>query len=110
MFLRIDAWNLSTCTIFVREGGMTADAESAAAINIQPHRILGVIIIGAMAVFAADGAVGRVLDVIILVFMALRTDFSGLIFYRVLFPLGLVGFAVPAIHITPLMGAKVLRH
>ena len=108
MLLRIDAGDLGPGAVFVGEIGMAADTESAAAINVQSHRILGMIIIGAMTVFTADGAMGGVLDVVIFVLMAFPADFGGLVFDRVLLPLGLVGLAVPAVHVAPLIDAEVV--
>jgi hypothetical protein len=42
--------------------------------------------------------------------MTFPADYCGLVLYRELLPLGLVGYAVPAIHVTTLMYAEVDRH
>jgi hypothetical protein len=60
-----------------------------------------------MAVFTADGTMGRIFYIVILVLVAFPADRRSLVFYRILFPLGLVGYAVPAIHIAPLVDAKI---
>jgi len=110
MLLRVDAGDLSADIVFVGEICMTADTEPAAAVNVQTQRIRGVIIVGAVAVFTADGAVGRVLDVVILVLMAFPADRGGLVFDRVLLPFGLVGLAMPAIHVAALIDAEVVGY
>jgi hypothetical protein len=110
MLFRIDAGDFRPNVIFVREKGMTADTESPAAIDVQPDGIFRMIIIGAMAVFTAYGTMGGVLDVIIFVLMTFSTDFGGLVLHPVCLPLRLVGLAVPAIHVTPLVNAKIIRH
>jgi hypothetical protein len=110
MFLGINARDFPPCAFFVGEIGMATYAKSATAINVQADRIFWVVIIGAMAVFATDGAVGGVFDVVILVFVTFSAGGGGLVFYRELFPLGLVGFSMPAIHIAALMDAEAFRY
>jgi hypothetical protein len=110
MFHRVDAGNLCPGAVFVREIGMTADTEPATAVNVQSQRVLGVVIIGAMAVFTADGAVGGVLDVVILVLVTIPADCGCFVLYRILFPICLVGLAVPAIHVTAFMDTEVIRY
>jgi hypothetical protein len=107
MLLRVDAGDFCPGAVFVREIGMTANTKPAAAINFKTYRILGVVIIGAMAVFTADGGMGGILDVVILVLMTFPADRGCLVFYREFLPLGLVGLAVPAIHVAPFIDAKV---
>ena len=50
---------------------------------------------------------GGILDIVILVFMTLPADFGSLVFNRKLLPLGLVGLAVPAIHVASFVDAEV---
>jgi hypothetical protein len=69
-----------------------------------------VIIIGAVAVFTTDGTMRGILNVIVFILMTPLADCGGFVFYRILFPFGLVRFAMPAIHITALMSAEVVRH
>ncbi len=103
----IDARNFPTGTPLVGEIGMAADTKLAAPVNVQTHWVIGVIKLGAVAVFAAYGAMGRILDVVVFVFVTFRARCGGLVFYRDLFPVGLVGLAVPAVHIAPLMCSEV---
>ena len=110
MLLGVDAGDLRPGAVFVGQVGMAADAQPAATVDGQTQRVPGVVIIGAMAVLAADGTMGGVLDVIVLVLMAFPADRGGLVFHRVLLPLGLIGLAVPSIHIAPLMTAEVTGH
>lgn len=108
MFFRVDAWDFTTNVLLVREIGMAADTERATAINVQSDWIIGMIVFWTVAVFTTDGTMGRVLDIVILVFMTFPAGLVRLVFCRELLPVGLVRFAVPAIHITPLMGTKVI--
>jgi hypothetical protein len=108
MLLGIDTGDLCPGALFVRKICVAANTECAAAINVQPHGISGVIIIGTVAVFATYGAMGRILDIVILVLMAFPADFGGLVFDRELLPLGFVRLAVPAIHVAPLIHAEVI--
>ena len=89
---------------------MAADTESAASIDGQALRIIRVVELRAMAIFTADGGMGGVLDVIVLVTVTLVTPFRCLIFDRIFLPFGLVGFAVPAIHVAAITDAKVARY
>jgi hypothetical protein len=77
---RVDAGDFLTGAPLVREIGVAANAEGAAAVNVEPHGIPGMIIIGTVAVFTADGTMGRVLDVIILILMTFPADRGGLVF------------------------------
>jgi hypothetical protein len=110
MLFGVDAGDLRPGAVFVGEMGVAADTEPAAAVDVQTYGILGMIIVGAMAVFTADGTVGGVLDVIILVLVTIPADRGGFVLYRVFLPLCLVGLAVPAIHVAALMGTEVVRY
>jgi hypothetical protein len=110
MLSGVDAGDFRPGAVLVGEIGMAADTEPAATVNGKTQRILGVVIIWAVAVFTADGAMGGVLDVVILVLVAFPADRGGLVFDRVLLPFGLVGLAVPAIHVTALIDAEVTRY
>jgi hypothetical protein len=63
-----------------------------------------------MTVFASDNAMRRVPDIVVLVFMALNTNGSGLVFNLILLPLGLIGFAVPPVHIAAFINTEIARY
>ena len=86
---------------------MAADTKPAAAINFQTQRILGMVVVWAMAVFTTDGSMGGILDVVIFVLMTFPANLGGLVFDRVFLPLAFVGLAMPAIHVAPLIDAEV---
>lgn len=109
MFLRIDTRYFLPRAPLVRKIGMAADTERATAINVQPYRIFRMIILGAVTVFTTDGSMGRVLDIITFVLMTFPAGRGGLVLHRILFPDILIRFAVPAIHVTPLMHTEVIR-
>ena len=58
MLLGVDARDFATTAFLVGQIGMAADTELPTAINVQSHRIFGVVILGAVAVFTADGRHG----------------------------------------------------
>ena len=110
MFFRIYAGYFRTGAILIGEIGMAADTESSTAIYFQPYWVSRVIKIGAMAVFTAYGTMRRVLDIVIFILVTFCTDRCRLVFDREFLPLGLVGFAMPAIHVATFFGAEVIRN
>jgi len=80
MSLRVDAGDFSPGAAWVRKLSVTTDTKSAAAVNGQTHRIPGVIIIGAVAVFTTYGAMRGVLNVGVFIFMTPPADLGGLVF------------------------------
>lgn len=110
MLFRIDPGDFSPDAILIGEIGVAADTEPPTAVNFQPYRIVRVIIIGAMAVFTAYGAMRGVLDIIIFILVTFCTHRCRLVFYRILLPLVFVGLAMPAVHVTSLMNAEVIRN
>jgi hypothetical protein len=108
MLLRVDAGDVRAGAVSVGKGGMTAETKPATAINAQPNRIFGMIIIGAMAIFATDCTMRGVLEVVIFILMAFYTDLGGFVLDRIVLPFGLVGLAVPTVHVAPLLDAKII--
>jgi hypothetical protein len=68
------------------------------------------IVVGAVAVLTADGGVGRVLDIVIFVLVTFPADRCGLVFRGNFFPLSLVGFSMPSVHVAPLVDTKITRY
>jgi hypothetical protein len=107
---RIDAADLPPATPRIRELEVASGTEFTAPINIESPGILRMVQGRAMAILAHNGGMGRILDIIIFVFMALTTICRCSVFDRNGFPVCFVPFPVPAIHVPLLMDTKISRN
>lgn len=107
MLLRVDARNLCAGAVPVGKIGMATDTQIPPAIYVQAQRVFRMIIVWPMAILAAYRGMGRILKVVKLVFVAFCADLGSLVFYGILFPYVLVGFAVPAVHVAAFPDTEV---
>src|SRR6185369_11131259 len=106
MSLWVDSGDLSADVVFVGEIGVAADAQSTTTVNAQAQWVIGVIIVRSVTVLTADDGVGRILDVVVFVLVVFRAGLGCFILDRVILPKGLIGLAVPSVHVTALLDPK----
>ena len=106
---RIDAGDFAAVAVGIQEPRMAAEAEFSGAVDVIADRVFRVVVVGAVAIFAAYDAVGRVFEVGVLPGVTFLATGSGLVFDRHLLPNLFVGFAMPAVHVAALVAAEIFR-
>jgi hypothetical protein len=110
MGVRIYTLESAPVTGFIGQFEVAPQAELPTAINGQADRIIGMIQLRSVTVFAADIHVRRILEVFIIALVALLTGLRALILNRYCFPFGLIALAVKTVHVTLFMDTKIARY